>query len=337
DLSQLRKKLEQTVARPAPDDSAWSLVAQQWERPGLQAWTFGELPERILVSDKGAVPTYAWPGLQDDGGKGVSLRLFRSADLAKLATLGGIQRLVELALAKDFAWLQRDLRALTVFDPLIANLCSHEELQETAYDNLKRHILPAEVFPALTEANFNAAVQQTRLQIPGLAAQLIDQIGGILKLRQEIQKRCGPAPVLPATKPKTISSLSQLNIATKDAPRPVNVWAEELEALLPGNFLAVIPFAQLAQVPRYLKALSTRMDRAKLNPVKDRERAQQIAPYLEALKKLNANPPKADEAKRQLSEFRWMVEEFKVSLFAQELGTATPVSPKRLDEKLRQI
>ena len=96
-------------------------------------------------------------------------------------------------------------------------------------------------------------------------------------------------------------------------------------------------FTCLRYMPRYLKALTTRMERAKLNPVKDKERAQQIAPYLEALKKLNANPPKTGEAKRQLSEFRWMVEEFKVSLFAQELGTATPVSPKRLDEKLRQI
>jgi len=289
------------------------------------------------VSDKGAVPTYAWPGLQDDDCNGVSLRLFRSADLAKQATLGGIQRLVEIALGKELAWVQKDLRALTTFDPLIANLCPHEELQETAYENLKRHILPGDVFPALTEANFRAAVQQTRLQIPGLAAQLIDQVGAILKLRQEIQKRCGPAPVLPVTKPKTISSLSQLNIATKDAPKPVNMWAEELEALLPRNFLAIIPFTQLAHMPRYLKALTTRMERAKLNPVKDKERAQQIAPYLEALKKLNANPPKTGEAKRQLSEFRWMVEEFKVSLFAQELGTAVPVSPKRLDEKLLQI
>ena len=337
DLGQLRKKLEQTAAKPAPDDSAWSRVAQQWERPGLEAWTFGDLPERILVSDKGPVPTYAWPGLQDDGVKKVSLRLFRSADLAKIATLGGIQRLVELALAKELAWVQRDLRALTQFDPLIANLCTHEELQATAYENLKRHILPVEVFPALTEANFNTAVQQTRLQIPGLATQLIDQVGVILKLRQEIQRRCGPSLVLPLTKPKTISSLSQLNIATKDAPKPANIWAEELEMLLPGNFLAVIPFAQLAHVPRYLKALSTRMERAKLNPVKDKERAQQIAPYLEALKKIRANPAKPAGTRKLQEEYRWMVEEFKVSLFAQELGTAFPVSPARLDRHLQNL
>jgi ATP-dependent helicase HrpA len=143
--------------------------------------------------------------------------------------------------------------------------------------------------------------------------------------------------LLPATKPKTLSDLSQLNIATKDATRPANVWAEELEALLPRNFLVEIPFAQLAHVPRYLKALATRMERARLNPLKDKERAQLLTPYLAKLKTFTANPPKIAEARRRLEEFRWMVEEYKVSIFAQELGTAFPVSPKRLDEQLSRI
>jgi ATP-dependent helicase HrpA len=97
----------------------------------------------------------------------------------------------------------------------------------------------------------------------------------------------------------------------------------------------VIPFARLAHVPRYLKALATRRERAKLNPVKDKERAQLIAPYLAKLKSLQDNPPKFTEARTQVEDFRWMVEEYKVSLFAQELGTAVPVSPQRLDQLLQ--
>ena len=95
DLGQLRQKLEQTKARPVPDDSAWGRVAQQREQFGLTAWTFRDLPERVTVSEAGPVPVYAWPGLQANN-DGVSLRLFRSADLSRVATLGGIQRLVEL-------------------------------------------------------------------------------------------------------------------------------------------------------------------------------------------------------------------------------------------------
>jgi ATP-dependent helicase HrpA len=71
-----------------------------------------------------------------------------------------------------------------------------------------------------------------------------------------------------------------------------------------------------------------------LNPAKNQDRLRQLAPYQAALKKLLAQPPQSAEAQRQLEAFRWMVEEFKVSLFAQELGTPMPVSPKRLDQQL---
>ena len=331
DLGSLRQKLEQTKAKPVADDSAWTRIAQQWERPGLTSWTFGDLPAKIVVSERGLVPVYAWPGLRADE-HDVSLRLFRSADAMRLATLGGIRKLVEIALSKDFAWLERDLRALSRFDALVANWCPPDELQTTAFENLKSHILPAEIFPALTEADFHAAVQQTRLQMPGLAVRLIDQVGVILKLRQEIQRRCGASPVLPVTKHRTIFDLGQLSLATKDAKKNANIWAEELEALLPRRFLEAIPFAQLAHLPRYLKALATRMERAALNPVKDKERCQQLAPFLDSFKQLNAHPPKSAEARQRLEEIRWMIEEFKVSLFAQELGTAYPVSAQRLEQ-----
>jgi ATP-dependent helicase HrpA len=140
--------------------------------------------------------------------------------------------------------------------------------------------------------------------------------------------------VLPTAKARTLSDLSHLSLATKDAVKPANVWAEELESLLPRNFLATIPFGQLPQMPRYLKALSTRMERARLNPVKDRERARALAPYLEKYKTLAAARPKSAEARQRLEDLRWMLEEYKVSLFAQELGTAFPISPKRLEEHL---
>ena len=102
-------------------------------------------------------------------------------------------------------------------------------------------------------------------------------------------------------------------------------------ALVPANFLATTPYVQLAHLPRYLKALLTRMERAALSPMKDQERMRQLAPYLDVLQKSRANATASPEACRQLENFRWMVEEFKVSLFAQELGTAHPVSAKRLD------
>ena len=134
---------------------------------------------------------------------------------------------------------------------------------------------------------------------------------------------------------QTLSGLSQLESAV--AQRPANPLADELAALMPPRFLERIPFARLTHLPRYLKALLIRAERAALNPVKNQERLRQLAPYEEALKKLAASPARTAEAKREIETFRWMIEEFKVSLFAQELGTAVPVSPKRLDQQLERV
>ena len=88
---------------------------------------------------------------------------------------------------------------------------------------------------------------------------------------------------------------------------------------------------------RYLKALRIRAERALVNPAKDQTRSQLVFPYVEALKQLLARQPKERATQEALQEFRWMLEEFKVSVFAQEIGTAIPISPKRLDEQLAKL
>jgi ATP-dependent helicase HrpA len=345
DLNQLRQRLEKARVEPTGEDPAWARFALQWEQFGLTAWTFGDLPERITVSEAGNLPLYAWPGIQEDEPQ-VSLRLFRSQEAARRASLGGCRRLVSLALQKDLAWLHKDLRSLSRFAPLTAGFLTAEALSEAAYESLARHLLPAEPFPALTQAAFQSAVDQTRSLLPGLASQMAGRLGMILKLRQDICLRCksgtGFQPVNQAAAPvhlaktRVVTDFKQLGAVAAPAP-VVNRWVAELNHLLPANFLAAIPYAQLPQVPRYLKALLLRMERAALNPVKDQERARHLAPYAEALKKISTPPPSSPEGRQRLEEYRWMVEEYKVSLFAQELGTAFPVSAQRLDQQLQKL
>jgi ATP-dependent helicase HrpA len=338
DLNQLRRRLEQVKAEPKGEDPAWARFALKWEQFGLTAWTFGDLPERITVSETGEVPLYAWPGIQEEGEHHVSLRLFRSQESARRASLGGCRRLVSLALQKDLAWLHKDLRALSRFAPLTAGWLTAEELAEAAYVNLTRHLLPSEPFPALTLAAFKAAVEQARGLLPGLSAQMTDRLGVILKLRQDILLRGKVAAPAPVNKPRVMSDFKQLGAVPAAGAAPVtNRWVTELNQLMPTNFLQTTAYAQFPQLPRYLKALLTRMERAALNPVKDQERARQLAPYAEALQKFTAHPPSAPEARRSLEEFRWMVEEYKVSLFAQELGTAFPISAQRLEQQLQKL
>ena len=336
DLAGLQQRLNQTKLEPSvkPDSADWTRAAQQWERFGLTDWTCGDLPERITVSESPGLPVHAWPGIEFAEG-GVNVRLFRSPDRARSTSLAGVQRLVELAIQKDLAWLEKDLRALSRYDALYAPLGDSADLRETSLEHLKRHLLPAEPLPALTRAHFEAAAAESRRRLPGLATQFMDRLGPILQLRQQMQQRIGAVttPALPGS--RMLSSLNQLG--TSAVVRAANPLAGELANLVSARFLERLEYDRLTHLPRYLKALLIRSERAALNPAKDQERLRHLAPYQDALNKLQARPSRSPEAQRQVEALRWMIEEFKVSLFAQEIGTAMPVSPKRLDQQLEIV
>jgi ATP-dependent helicase HrpA len=216
------------------------------------------------------------------------------------------------------------------------------ELRETSLEHLKRYLLPAEPLPALTRAHFDAVVAQARQRMPGLAPQFMDRLAPILQLRQQAQQRLGATAAPPLSQARTLSSFSQLGTPAAPLPSriphpaspPSNPLTGELASLVSSRFLERVTYDRLTHLPRYLKALLLRAERAALNPAKNQERLRQLAPYQDALKKLQAQPATSPAARHQRETFRWMVEEFKVSLFAQELGTAMPVSPKRLDQQL---
>ena len=336
DLAALQRRLTQIKSEPSSkvESVEWVRATQQWERFGIREWNFGDLPERITVSEGPGLPLYAWPGIEFAEGV-VNVRLFRNHDQAREASLIGVQRLVELVIEKDLAWLEKDLRGLSRFDALYAPLGSSAELRETALEHLKRYLLPGEPIPALTRAAFDEALTQARQRLPGLAVQFMDLLGPLLQLRQQVQQRIGATATPAASRNRSLSSLSQLEAPS--VVRNSHPLAAELASLMPPGFLDRVEFGRLPHLARYLKALLIRSERAALNPVKDQERIRQIAPYQEALRKLLAQTSRSPTARREIETFRWMIEEFKVSLFAQELGTAVPVSAKRLDQQLEIV
>jgi ATP-dependent helicase HrpA len=247
--------------------------------------------------------------------------------------LSGVQRLVDLAIQKDIAWLEKDLRALSKYDALYSFLGDSAELRKTSLEHLKRYVLPRQPLSVLTRACFDAVVAEARLRLPGLVPQFMDRLGPILQVRQQVQQRIGAPPAI--SRSRTLSSLGQLGApSVVRAPNPL---AGELAGLVPARFLERIEYERLPHLLRYLKALLIRSERAALNPAKDQERVGQIAPYKAEFAKLQAKTSASPESQRQIETFRWMFEEFKVSLFAQELGTAMPVSAKRLDQQLEII
>ncbi len=304
ELSEIRTALltqsrAASVAVAREDPPALRAMRVKWETPESTSWTWDELPERVLVTEQAGAPVYAFPGLLA-GRDGVARRLFKTPEEAEAATRRGIAALLERQLGHDLMWLQRDLRAMKELGPLTATLAPMEELQEQAFGAIRAWATERTLAP-LTAATYATVLDRAKADLRGLVPRFVSLLREILTLRTEVQ-------VLP------------------DPPASL---AGELALLLPRDFLRATPYAQLAHFPRYLKAMKLRAERAKKNPAKDAERAAQLAPFLVAAAR-TPRPPAAEV-------FRWLVEELRVSLFAQELGTAEPVSVVKLERALAAL
>ena len=292
------EKREASVAIARAEPEVWRRARARHEQPPASTWTFGAIPERVLVTEQAGVPVHAFPALSVET-DGVALRLFKTPEDAQKQMRRGLSRLLELELSRDLGWLERDLRGLRELGPLIATLAPLDQLQADAFVALRRWLCdPARIKASgkLDTASFSAALEKAKTDFRGLVPRLVDLLREILTLRQALFVHPQPYPNL----------------------------ERDLAALLPADFVRVTPYPQLAHFPRYLRAMKLRADRWRQNPAKDTERAKQLAPYLAALARMPL-----DEAG-----LRWLIEEFRVSLFAQELGTAEPVSAAKLDRAL---
>ncbi|MDX1953650.1 MAG: ATP-dependent RNA helicase HrpA [Verrucomicrobiota bacterium] len=336
-IQEVLKGFETREVTKEEEPKDWQRACERWERFDVRSWSFGDLPEKIMVKEGPGLPVFAWPGLKVEEGR-VCLRLFRTEESARKWNVEGVKRLVELALQKDFGWLEKELRGLSRVEHLYAALGTGEELRETALSNAREHVLEGIAPGTVTGAEFQVGVERAREKIPGLAQRMIDQVTVILEGRQQVALKLGMGSGAThgrqaAGGKRVLVDPSQLSGLS--AGKVKNRFGSELDALVPKGFLAKVEFKRLTHLPRYLKALLLRMERASVNPGKDEERAKLIVPYAQAWRELQGSRH-SGAAQEAVNELRWMIEEYKVSLFAQELGTAFPVSPKRLDDQLKK-
>ncbi|HTG45369.1 MAG TPA: DUF3418 domain-containing protein, partial [Verrucomicrobiae bacterium] len=299
DLPSLQQKVQ--AAEKSAETETWEQAAAQWERYQLEAWDFGDLPGQIEIPTRSGVPLLGYPALQLEDGD-VSLRLLRNRAEAIRQSQPGLSRLAELAFQRDLAWLEKDLKALNPVKDLYITLGSSDELLETAFLNIKQFLFEHPPVYPLTKAAYDETVAQAKERLPGHLPQFVDRVTQILRLRQEIL------------------------LSKKQYPGML----QDLKTLLPSRFLASVPWPRLREYPRYLKAILVRAERAAVNPLKDAEKARQISPFAQQHAKFSQKPGLSAEQFSVLAELRWLIEELKVSLYAQELGTALPISTQRL-------
>ncbi|MCX2796278.1 ATP-dependent RNA helicase HrpA [Microbulbifer thermotolerans] len=291
-------------------------AGDDFEREGITHWDFGDLPETHILQ-QGALKVRAYPTLieaQDS----VSLKLLDNPYEAQRQSRAGICRLALLHLPEPVKYLRKELLRGKELGLSAADLGKREDVADDILLAAARELFwPDEQWPR-TEADFLSALEKSG-ELVSVAQEIADLL--VKALAQLVPLR------------KLIKQQKNLALAMA-----VGDIQQQLAGLFYRGFLFDTPLEWLRQYSRYLKGISLRLEKAALDPNRDRRLQAELygtaEPYLALAER---HTPRSLAADTQLAQYRWMLEEFRVSLFAQTLKTLRPVSAKRLRKLWEEI
>jgi ATP-dependent helicase HrpA len=274
-------------------------------------WTFPELPELMEIR-KGNQTLIGFPALIDKGTH-VLIEVFDEPDVAAAKHRAGLRRLVALQIKDALKYLEKNIPELQKMSVLYMPLGTAEELREQIIDLALDRAFLGDPLPADAQA-FRRRIEEGRGRLTLIANE-------VARMALQVLLDYGAA-------------LRKLKDAR--APKELNDDIQaQLSRLMPKRFVMSTPWAQLAHLPRYLKGISMRLDKWRADPARDTTRLAELRPIEQRFVRTVADRKGVLDAR--LEEFRWLLEELRISLFAQELRTPQPVSVKRLDKAWSQL
>ena len=283
-------------------------------------WTFGELPELMEIKKAGQT-LIGFPALID-GGDAVTIEVFDEPEVAAAKHRAGLRRLFALQIKDALKYLEKnipDLQKMAVAymqvgrSPDGTGGGTQEELRTQIIDVALDRAFLLDPLPT-DEYAFKRRVEEGR--------------GRLTLIANEVAR-------LAATILTEYAAAARKIKDTKNAPEATADAQQQLQRLVPKNFIAAAPWAQLAHYARYLKAITLRLDKYRADPARDAAKLAELRPQEQRYWRLVAERKGAVDARMQ--ELRWLLEELRVSFFAQELRTPQPVSVKRLDKLWAQV
>jgi len=312
DLSSLRDVTAPEVRQQV------ALAGAAVERTGLRAWTIWEVPLEFTSTSAGGRTVRGFPALVDEGGS-VSLRILPTRSEATAEHRVGVRRL--LILGTSPPWKQV-LARLTNTQKLALSHNPHgsvpkllEDCLACAVDVIAAERVRHEV---RTAEDFAAALSAVRNHVGAKVVQVVGLVEPVLAKHLDAVRRL-EVMAAPALSPLVVDVRSQL-----------------AELIRPG-FVADTGFARLGDLDRYLRAVLHRLDRAFADPLKDARAVEQVLTAEAAYAGLLASLRPAQRASEEVVAIGWTLEELRVSLFAQTLGTAYPVSVKRIQRAIDAV
>ena len=275
-------------------------------------WDFGALPE-LLEIRKGGTRLIGFPALVDQG-DAVTLEVFDEPEVAAQAHRSGLRRLFALQLRDALKYLEKNIPDLQKMAVTFMALGTLEELRGQIIDVALERAFLLDPLPTDAQA-FKRRVEDGRGRLTLIANEVARLAGAVLT--------------------DYAVAVRKIKDNTKNAPEAVADEVQHLQRLMGKRFLVDTPWTALPHFSRYLKAITLRLDKWRADPARDTLRLFELRPQEQRYWRLVAERRGATDAR--MREFRWLLEEFRVSLFAQELRTPQPVSVKRLDKAWTQL
>jgi ATP-dependent helicase HrpA len=302
---QLGQAAQLTFRNTSPDN------IKSMEKTGLKQWDFGDLPQ-TLSFERDGLKVVGYPALEDHGDS-VAVKLFDTEQEALVNLQKGVCRLMRFELKEQIKQLEKGLPNFNQYALILRNVMSPEELRDDIISAIADRAFIGEDDLPRTNPEFMILKTRARTRLPAVTQGLVRQAQAIAT---EYQALMNAQTKMPAT----------VNRLKKDVE-------QQVQLLVYKNCFSQTPWAYLQHLPRYLKALHLRIQKQPANPDRDGKNAASIGMIWQkwqdkvlSLKQANREIP-AD-----LADYRWLIEELRVSLFAQELKTPFPVSIKRLEK-----
>jgi ATP-dependent helicase HrpA len=269
-------------------------------------WSFGELPELMEISN-GKQTMIGFPALID-AGDAVTIEVFDEPDLAQAKHRAGLRRLVALQIKDAIKYLEKNLPDLLKMTALYMPLGTGDELKAQIINLALDRAFLIDPLPT-DEFAFKKRIEEGR--------------GRLTLIAGEVSRMAHAVLVEYAAAVRKIKDNKNAADAALDCQ-------QQLQRLMPKGFAAQTPYAQLQHLPRYLKAIVLRLDKWRADPARDAAKLTELRPLEQRYTRRLAEQKGQVDAR--LEEYRWLLEELRVSFFAQELRTPQPVSTKRLDK-----
>nr|WP_246185340.1 ATP-dependent RNA helicase HrpA [Pandoraea morbifera] len=294
----------QVVSGTSAASGAGAAAVEPGRYDNLTTWSFGELPEMLEIR-RGGQTLFGYPALVDRGDH-CDLEVFDDPDEAQRQHRAGLRRLFAIQLREQVKYLEKNIPGLQQMAMQYLHLGTQEALRDQIVDLALERACLQLPWPS-DNASFVARKDEGRGRLTLLAQEIARLAGQILAEYAALQKKLAQAKPF--------------------AQAHADLTAQ-LQRLVGKRFLIDTPYAQLAHFPRYLKAMAARIDKLKADPSRDARAMSELGPLLQNWQR--ATSQRRDQGDARLDEFRWLLEELRVSLFAQELRTPMPVSVKRL-------